>query len=294
MDDPRFLKHHMSIISTVRVSSMTSKIAYGVGTAHLSAFRQVFGLPEFDSVQLIVEALNMDTATLTLAERERPTGMHQLPEAQLTAIQSTRKTPKLLLHSSRPNSRAKDLFITSKALCTNGLTVDEALSQQLSRLGLDYFDLYLIHNPRCAKNDGELQDKWKEMEAAYRSGRARSIGVSNFTKAQLQPIPEVATIRPSVNQFEYHAYAQHEDLVSWMKNQGMVASCYSSLAPIMRGNPGPVDGKLGQLAKKYGVEESDIAVKRCWDQGLAVATTGKNLHRLKGYLDDFDKFRRGY
>ncbi|EFY91685.1 aldose reductase [Metarhizium acridum CQMa 102] len=252
--------------------SIISTIAYGVGTAHLSAFRQVFGLPEFDSVQLIVEALNMDTATLTLPNKD-------------AEVASALKQTKL--------SR-QDLFITSKALCTNGLTVDEALSQQLSRLGLDYFDLYLIHNPRCAKNDGELQDKWKEMEAAYRSGRARSIGVSNFTKAQLQPIPEVATIRPSVNQFEYHAYAQHEDLVSWMKNQGMVASCYSSLAPIMRGNPGPVDGKLGQSAKKYGVEESDIAVKRCWDQGLAVATTGKNLHRLKGYLDDFDKFRRGY
>lgn len=188
------------------------------------------------------------------------------------------------------NIPRQDLFITSKADCNNGLSVDEALTQQLDKIGLDYFDLYLIHNPRFAKTDKDLQDKWKEMEAVHRSGRVKSIGVSNFNKEQLQAILEIATVKPTVNQFEYHAYQQYGDYIPWLKSQGIIATCYSSLAPLLRGRPGPVDGKFEELAKKYGVTDRDIAVKWCLDQGLSVATTGKTVDRLKGYVDSFDKF----
>lgn len=129
------------------------------------------------------------------------------------------------------------------------------------------------------------------MEAVHRSGRVKSIGVSNFTKAQIQPILEVATILPTVNQVECHVYEQHGDLNSWMKGKGIVTSCYSSLAPVIRGRPGPADGKFVALAAKYGVKDGDIAMKWCLDQGLAVATTGKSLDKLKGYLEKFDRFK---
>ncbi|KAK9444665.1 aldose reductase [Metarhizium brunneum] len=76
-----------SKVMTVNDGSQMPAMAYGVGTAHLSKFRQIFGLPDFDSVPLIVEALNMGHRHIDTAERERQAGMHQLPEAQLTAIQ---------------------------------------------------------------------------------------------------------------------------------------------------------------------------------------------------------------
>lgn len=122
------------------------------------------------------------------------------------------------------------------------------------------------------------------MEALQAAGKVRSIGVSNFTKAQVQAILKTAKVKPAVNQFEYHAYQQHGDLVPWLREQGILTSCYSVMVPLTHGKPGPVDDLFVDLAKRHGVTDSDIALKFCLDQGLAVATTGKNVDRLKGYL----------
>lgn len=129
------------------------------------------------------------------------------------------------------------------------------------------------------------------MEEAHKSGRVKSIGVSNFNKEQLEAIVKVATIKPTVNQLEYHPYEQYDDLMDYMKSLNILPFCYSVLTPLMRGRPGPVDGSFGELAKTHDVTENDIAVKWCLDQGFAVATTGRNLDRLKGYLEDFDRFK---
>ncbi|RSL83254.1 hypothetical protein CDV31_016851 [Fusarium ambrosium] len=246
-------------------------IAYGLGTAHVPQFTKYFGLPELDSTQLLVDVLKLGYRHIDTAE-------HYYKDSEIAAA------------IERSGIARQDIFLTSKADCNNGLSVDEALGRQLANIELEYFDLYLIHNPRFAKTDKDLQDKWKEMEKAYESGRVKSIGVSNFTKAQLQAILEVAIIKPTVNQFEYHPYEQHDDLLEWMKSLDILPFCYSVLAPVIRGRPGPVDGIFGELATKYGVTDGDIAMKWCLDQGLAVATTGKNLDRLKGYLEDFSRF----
>lgn len=70
-------------------------------------------------------------------------------------------------------------------------------------MGLDYVDLYLIHSPFWAENDPkEAQDKWAQMEAIKESGRAKSIGVSNYIQKHLEVILETAKIPPAINQIE--------------------------------------------------------------------------------------------
>lgn len=75
------------------------------------------------------------------------------------------------------------LFVTTKTSCRPGETIETAFSRSLANLGLEYVDLYLIHSPFWADGSAEqLQKKWAEMEAIRRSGRARSIGVSNYLR----------------------------------------------------------------------------------------------------------------
>lgn len=111
------------------------------------------------------------------------------------------------------------LFVTTKVI-HNIEDIPGAIDASLKKLGLDYVDLYLIHEPFFAKgDDAVLQKKWAEMEAVAASGKAKSIGVSNFLKPHLEAILKTAKVRPAINQIEFHPYLQHGDLLAYHKNK---------------------------------------------------------------------------
>ena len=90
---------------------------------------------------------------------------------------------------------------------------------------------YLIHAP-FGLSDAEIQSAWADMEAVKASGKARSIGVSNFLRPQLEAVLAKAKTPPSLNQIEFHPYLQHaNDLVGWCKAQGIVLAAYVSRLP---------------------------------------------------------------
>jgi diketogulonate reductase-like aldo/keto reductase len=142
----------------------------------------------------------------------------------------------------------------------------------------------LIHNPFWANTEDELQEAWAAVEKVKASGKARSIGVSNFLKSHLETILKTAKVIPSVNQIEFHPYLQHGDLVSFQESKGIKTVSYSGLVPITRAAGGPLDALLSTLAKKYGVNESEILLRWSLDRKYAVITTSSKESRLGGYL----------
>ncbi|OAA35694.1 Aldo/keto reductase [Metarhizium rileyi] len=183
------------------------------------------------------------------------------------------------------------LFVTTKAHGEKQKPTQEALEVSLKKLGLDYVDLYLIHGPWFAKSDEDLQQKWADLEAIKASGKAKSIGVSNFLQEHLEVVLKTAKVPPAINQIEYHPYLQHGDLVQFHKKHNIAVSCYGPLLPLTRAKGGPIDAVWAELASKYGVSESEIGLRWILDQGLVALTTSSNKRRLEGYLTKLGTFQ---
>lgn len=144
---------------------------------------------------------------------------------------------------------------------------------------------YLIHEPFFARSDTDLQSAWAEMENVKKSGKARSIGVSNYLERHLAATLATATIPPSINQIEYHPYLQHGDLIPYQKAQHNIAvAAYGPLTPITKAKPGPCDALLENLAHKYGVSEGEVALRWYIEQGIVAITTSGKEERLRDYL----------
>ncbi|KAJ9165022.1 Aldo/keto reductase [Coniochaeta hoffmannii] len=183
------------------------------------------------------------------------------------------------------------LFVTTKTKMSPGVSVEEAFTKSLAKLKLDYVDLYLIHSPFWAKTPEELQKAWADMEEIKASGRAKSIGVSNYLQEHLETVLQTAKIPPAVNQIEYHPYLQHGDLIDFCKSKNIAIESYGSLTAITKASGGPVDPIYKALGKKYGVSDAEIALRWCLDQGIVTITTSGNEHRLRTFLSDLPTFK---
>ncbi|KAF5230864.1 hypothetical protein FANTH_13647 [Fusarium anthophilum] len=184
-----------------------------------------------------------------------------------------------------------DLFIVTKLCGTEKRDVKAEFEGSLSRLGLAYVDLYLVHAPYMADNAKDLQHVWSQMEEIKRSGRAKSIGVSNFLQEHIEAILETAEIPPAVNSIEYHPYLQRGALIDFLKSQNIAVSAYSTLTALTEEAAGPVNKLYTQLARKYNVSETDIALRWCLDQNIAAITTSRKGDRLKALSKNLPTFK---
>ncbi|KAG5758757.1 hypothetical protein H9Q72_013115 [Fusarium xylarioides] len=183
------------------------------------------------------------------------------------------------------------LYVVTKLNGWKKQDVQNAFDTSLKKLGLDYVDLYLIHAPFFAEKPGDLQEAWATLETIKQSGKARSIGVSNFIQEHLETILVTAKIPPAINQIEYHPYLQHGNLIEYHRKNNIALSAYAPLTAIIRARPGPVDALYANLAKKYGVTEGDIALRWCIDQNIVVITTSSSEERLKSYMRNVWNFK---
>lgn len=156
-----------------------------------------------------------------------------------------------------------------------------AIDRSLAKLGLDYIDLYLIHQPY-----GDVPGAWRAMEAAQKAGKLRSIGVSNMTPKIWQKfVPDFATM-PAVNQVEFNPYFQQTALRQLLDADQVKLEAW---APLGQGNQDlfkePV---LTQLAAKYGKDVGQIILRFEHQEGIVVFPKSVHPARIASNLDIFD------
>ncbi|KAK9441934.1 putative NADPH-dependent alpha-keto amide reductase [Metarhizium brunneum] len=242
-------------------------LAYGLGTAN---YKSTSGY---------------DQSVVAITKTAIDLGYHHLDGAEVYGNEE--ELGAAIKASGVPRSQ---LFVTTKAHGEQQKPTQEAFELSLQKLGLDHVDLYLLHGPWFAASDKELQQKWAELEAIKASGKAKSIGVSNFLQEHVEVILQTAKVVPAINQIEYHPYLQHGDLVAFHKKHNIAVSCYGPLLPLTRAKGGPVDAVWSELAGKYGVSESEIGLRWILDQGLVALTTSSNKGRLQDYLAKLGTF----
>ena len=165
-----------------------------------------------------------------------------------------------------------DLFITTK-LWTQDASYDgakKAFQTSLENLGLDYLDLYLIHQPV-----GDYYGAYRAMEELYKEGRVRAIGVCNFYPERLTDLAIHAEVIPAVNQVELHPFFQQEKAIRNMKDLGIQPEAWG---PFAEGKHGifthPV---LTAIGEKYGKSAAQVALR--WNVQRCVVVIPKSTHR---------------
>ena len=177
----------------------------------------------------------------------------------------------------------EELFITTK-LWVQDISYEAAgtaFERSLQKLGLDYLDLYLIHQPM-----GDFFGAWRRLEELHRAGKIRAIGVSNFYPAVLANFCETVEIKPMVNQVELHPFFQQEAALATMKEYGVVPQAWG---PLAEGKHGifthPVLTKIGE---KYGKTAAQVALRWNTQRGVSILPKSVRAERIAVNLDIWD------
>ncbi|XP_059054325.1 aldo-keto reductase AKR2E4-like isoform X2 [Achroia grisella] len=195
-----------------------------------------------------------------------------------------------------------DLFVTTKLWNDKHAEADvlPALEQSLSKLKLTYVDLYLIHWPVSVDQNDEdtgidYIETWRGMENVVKLGLARSIGVSNFNKEQLDRLLTAAQIKPAVCQFEISPTLTQHDLVDYCKKLSIAPVAYTPLGLLSDARPEfsgkdliKTDPKLGELSQKYGKSRAQIALRYLIQRGITVIPKSFTKSRIEDNLNLFD------
>jgi 2,5-diketo-D-gluconate reductase A len=176
-----------------------------------------------------------------------------------------------------------DLFVTSKLWVqdTGYEKTSQAIDHSLQRLGLDYLDLYLIHQPF-----GDVHGAWRAMQDAHKAGKIRSIGVSNFHPDRLMDIKAFNAITPAVNQIEINPFHQQIDSVAFMKSIGVQAEAW---APFAEGRNGLFQNPLlADIGKKYGKSVGQVVLRWLIQRGVVVLAKSVRKDRMVENLNVYD------
>ena len=180
-------------------------------------------------------------------------------------------------------TKREEIFITTKAWI-NQLGYDEtkkAFEESLKKLGTDYLDLYLIHQPY-----GDTYGAWRAMTDLYKEGRIRAIGVSNFSTGRIADFALNTEIVPSLNQIELHPYKQQNLLRKANAEFGIATQAWS---PFNQGKDDIFkDVTLNSIAEKYGKTVAQVILR--WQIQNDILTIPKSVHldRIRQNFKVFD------
>ena len=188
----------------------------------------------------------------------------------------------------------EEIFVTSK-IAAEAKTYDEAYNsivESLNKMGLDYLDLMIIHSPEpWAEFRGEKRyfeenkEVWRALETAYKEGKLKAIGVSNFLKDDLENILSSCKIKPMVNQILTHISNTKKELIDFCKEHDILVEAYS---PIAHG-AALKNETIKQMAEKYNVSVAQLCIRYVLELGLvALPKASTKEHIIDNSKVDFE------
>lgn len=177
----------------------------------------------------------------------------------------------------------EELFITTKIwienVSYNG--VMNSFQGSLNRLGLDYVDLLLIHQPY-----NDVYGAWRAMEELQKEGKIRAIGISNFAVDRAVDLSLFNEVTPAINQIEINPFNQQTEAIAALKTEGI---CPEAWAPFAEGKNGIFQNEiLSEIGKKYNKSVAQVIVRWLVEQEIVVLAKSTNPERMKENIDVFD------
>ena len=178
----------------------------------------------------------------------------------------------------------EELFITSKMWVQDMANYDmakAAIEDSLKKTGLEYLDLYLLHQAM-----GDYFSAWRAMEDAYKEGKLKAIGVSNFYPNILTNFCETVEIKPMVNQVELHPFFAQPDALETMKYYGVQPEAW---APLGGGRYAPFENEtLKAIAEAHGKSIGQVMLRWNVQRGVVIIPKSTHENRIKENLDIWD------
>ncbi|MFC0877782.1 aldo/keto reductase [Saccharicrinis sp. FJH2] len=186
--------------------------------------------------------------------------------------------------------KREEIFVTTK-LAAEVKSYDDAVASidgSLKTLGLDYIDMMIIHSPKPWMEFHEddhyeegNREAWKALEDAYKAGKIRAIGVSNFQKADIENILQSCTVKPMVNQILTHISNTPFELIDFCKENDILVEAYSPVAhgELMK------NSEVKNMAEKYGVSIPQLSIRYCLELGLLPLPKTANPDHMQNNAD---------
>lgn len=228
----------------------------------------VFQIPLEETAEAVYQAIKVgyrliDTATIYGNERETGQGIKRAIDEGLV--------------------RREDLFVTSKLfiLQVPEEKAAETIEQSLNVMGLEYLDLYLIHQPY-----GEIYGAWRALVAGQKSGKLRAIGISNFKSSKMIEFVGLNEVTPQINQIEVNPWNQRIEDQEWHEKYGVQVEAW---APFAEGRhdlfTNPI---LAEIGRQYGKSIGQVVLRWLIQRGIVALAKSVRPERMAENIDIFD------
>lgn len=225
----------------------------------------VFQVPDLNQAeQAVTDALNTGYRLIDTA------AAYQNEEAVGNAI-------------AKSSVKREDIFVTSKLWVSdfNYERAKQGIDISLQKLGLDYIDLYLLHQPY-----GDTMGAWRALEEAQKAGKIRSIGVSNFYADQLKDLELTEPVKPAVNQIEVNPWYQQDQEVKFAQGEDIRVEAW---APFAEGKHDIFTNEtIAKIAAKYGKSNGQVILRWLLQRGITVIPKSVHQKRMAENIDVFD------
>ncbi|HCT98089.1 2,5-diketo-D-gluconate reductase A [Aerococcus sp. 150760007-1] len=228
----------------------------------------VYQIPLEETAEAVYQAIKVgyrliDTATIYGNERETGQGIKRAIDEGLV--------------------RREDLFVTSKLFILQAPEekAAETIEQSLNVMGLEYLDLYLIHQPY-----GEIYGAWRALVAGQKSGKLRAIGISNFTSSKMIEFVGLNEVTPQINQIEVNPWNQRIEDQEWHEKYGVQVEAW---APFAEGRhdlfTNPI---LAEIGRQYGKSIGQVVLRWLIQRGIVALAKSVRPERMAENIDIFD------